>query len=485
MKILAVDDEKPILDWLAHIINNLSFCELVAATNHADDAIQILEKNEIDLLLTDIVMPGMDGLELIRRAHLQNQQIPCILLSNHADFNYAQKALTLGATEYVLKAEITRESLGALLAKYYHQLSKQREEQEKLEAEHFAVFLYREVQELKMNKMAQKYFWSEKNIDVSKPYTLICFSCSGYCDEKIVRLMVKIKNKFRLDHILLVQHHSFRFLGFTEHIGFSDFQKLLDNISQVFGTLGYKKNIYFLSTKEPFEMAYCALYLGFLYSQKASYDYDCGLLTQTKSHEHIEAILKILIYHIQAHKLEHAIEKVDMFFETLKYLDIHYAPQAKNYCEKLLDCLKNDKSWPHNDEVCALKTLQDYRQAALMMTANAQRYYQNQEGRQEIIVEQSHNYIKEHFHEPIFLADVAGNVHISPEYFSRLFREVTGETFSNYLVKLRLSKARELLVNTKMKISEVGKKVGFNSPSYFTKTYRKYMGCCPEEERYP
>jgi len=98
-------------------------------------------------------------------------------------------------------------------------------------------------------------------------------------------------------------------------------------------------------------------------------------------------------------------------------------------------------------------------------------------------IEKALNYIHEHFNEAISLADVAGQVHRSPEHFSRLFKEITGENFSAYLINYRLIQARHLLVNTDLKITEIAFKVGYQNPSYFSRLYKRHMGITPEEER--
>jgi len=98
-------------------------------------------------------------------------------------------------------------------------------------------------------------------------------------------------------------------------------------------------------------------------------------------------------------------------------------------------------------------------------------------------IERALKYIHEHFNEAISLAGVAQQVHRSPEYFSRLFKEVTGENFSVYLINYRLMQAKSLLKNTDLKITEIAYRVGYQNPSYFSRLYKKYMGITPEDER--
>lgn len=98
-------------------------------------------------------------------------------------------------------------------------------------------------------------------------------------------------------------------------------------------------------------------------------------------------------------------------------------------------------------------------------------------------IEKALLYIHEHFDKVISLADVASQVYRSPEYFSRLFKEVTGENFSIYLINYRLTQARTLLINTDFKITDIAHRVGYQNPSYFSRLYKKYMGITPEDER--
>ena len=92
-------------------------------------------------------------------------------------------------------------------------------------------------------------------------------------------------------------------------------------------------------------------------------------------------------------------------------------------------------------------------------------------------------YIHDHYGRPISLAEVAGHVYRSPEYFSRQFKNEIGENFSVYLTLYRLGQAQELLRKSDLLISEVAARVGYNSAGYFSRLYKKYKGIPPEQER--
>lgn len=93
-------------------------------------------------------------------------------------------------------------------------------------------------------------------------------------------------------------------------------------------------------------------------------------------------------------------------------------------------------------------------------------------------------YIDSNYKETISLGDIAKNVFLSQEYFSRLFKDEVGENFSTYLTNYRLSKAEYLLRNSDMKVGQIAMEVGYQNPSYFSKTYKKYKGISPDDDRF-
>ena len=98
-------------------------------------------------------------------------------------------------------------------------------------------------------------------------------------------------------------------------------------------------------------------------------------------------------------------------------------------------------------------------------------------------IEKALTYIECNYKNHISLIDISKHVYLSHEYFSRLFKEEVGENFSAYLNIFRITKGRELLRNTDMKISQVAYEVGYSNAGYFSKNYKKYLGVSPEDDR--
>lgn len=99
-------------------------------------------------------------------------------------------------------------------------------------------------------------------------------------------------------------------------------------------------------------------------------------------------------------------------------------------------------------------------------------------------IEKALKYIDSNYKNHISLMDVSKHIYLSHEYFSRLFKEEVGENFSTYLTIYRIKKAKELIKNTDMKISQIALEVGYSNAGYFSKNYKKYTGISPEEDRY-
>lgn len=92
-------------------------------------------------------------------------------------------------------------------------------------------------------------------------------------------------------------------------------------------------------------------------------------------------------------------------------------------------------------------------------------------------------YIRKHFREALTLESVAGTFNVTPNHFCRVFRQLTGITFKEYLLRLRLEYAMQQLTQTDQSVTEICMESGFNSPSYFSKTFRERFGCAPSAVR--
>lgn len=118
MNILIVDDERIIREWFRMTVDKLGGdCRIIGEAASGEDALEFCRQHQVDLVVTDVKMPGMDGLELIKRLKEEQPGVRSVIFSSYSEFHFAAEALKLGANEYILKAEITLPGLEDILQK--------------------------------------------------------------------------------------------------------------------------------------------------------------------------------------------------------------------------------------------------------------------------------------------------------------------------------------------------------------------------------
>ena len=110
IKIFIIDDETPIRQWIRFCIERSDSCfEVIGEASNGEVGLQALETTETDIVILDIMMPGLNGLEVLTRLKEIRSDLSIIMLTNFAEFKYIQKAVRTGAVEYFLKSENTEE----------------------------------------------------------------------------------------------------------------------------------------------------------------------------------------------------------------------------------------------------------------------------------------------------------------------------------------------------------------------------------------
>ncbi len=105
------------------------------------------------------------------------------------------------------------------------------------------------------------------------------------------------------------------------------------------------------------------------------------------------------------------------------------------------------------------------------------------QGKQQDLIKKSAKFLAEHYADPLSLEQLANQVHLSPSYFSTLFKENTGSSFKEYLNKIRIEESKTLLTNTDYSILDIATAVGFEDQSYFSKVFRRFTGLTPKQYR--
>lgn len=201
---------------------------------------------------------------------------------------------------------------------------------------------------------------------------------------------------------------------------------------------------------------------------------------------------KILVSNIFAHDEHHAVSLFESIVQELRSFDFDV---QRNYVEyifsnihkKIMSLnihLDSELSILQKVSVKSLKTSDELlewgREVIRKMIENLRGNFEFSENS---VINKAKEYINNHYNEDITLSGVANYVFLSSAYFSRLFKKHCNENFSDYLMRVRISKAAYLLENTSMKVYEIADKVGFKTLKYFYKNFKENMGVSPSEYR--
>ncbi len=499
---VVVDDKKMIREGLTkHIPWEELGYRLLGAAQDAAEAISLIEQHCADVLITDIVMPNMNGLELIQAVKLVNPTIKIVILSAYDRFDYAQKAILLGAHCYLTKPVDLDELQEELLT--LKNILKQEEEDRR--QSHLFLHIARsqffdslisgeEKSDDEIRQKAQRlnlYFPKEEYILTELHF---CdHSKKGEIFPQMLRALQKAGETFcvkKESDRAMVLLFPFSSSGLEEQLnGFcAAFQKeklclsvsnprfalteLPDAIRETKRAMEYKvmqkyRTVYFYDkiqklferkmklSPQKEEQLLCSL------SEQDLCKYEScvkELISQYQFRESgeipYEAYLAIIL--CTNHYLEESSESGSPFAGTDRTIhQILLAPGAE----------------------AAQAVFMTFASECFSLLKHNCRKISNQ------IVERAMEYIRDHYPEEITLQRLSQEVYVNPMYLSRLFKEKASISYIDYLTQIRMSHAKKLLEDLSLRIYDISEMVGYESRKHFGKVFKDFTGMSPKDYR--
>ena len=514
MKVFLVDDEIAIRENLR---NSFPWEEkgyqLVGEAPDGEMALPMLRDLNADILLTDIRMPFMDGMELCEEVQRTMPWVEMIILSGYDDFSYAQKAISLGVREYLLKP-VTSAELEDALNRVSRQIEEKRKERENLTAmkerltsgNQFlrdkllaSLFtdegdpedddaLLSQMRGLGINLSANCYTVIDIAFDADGEERLACrnalftmaemsgggvFVCSA---PKGARALVLGD---RPDD---AEERAYSFANSLIHL------PELRQAGHLLISVGETVND-FHAIRQSMKSARHARHL-----QNAERPVDhiiIGINEQKKSDNPLsETELSPLYERLQYAPIGSVESILTEYAESMEpslamgYLRVAALLAARRIIQEAGGNPKEELSDQQIAE--ALRTEGEdglTRLASILRTAMEYRD-RNRAGYGDSAISHARAYLAQHFSDPnLMLQDVAKAVNMSNSRFSTVFAQQSGKTFTEYLTGLRLQRARELLRETDMRSSQIAFEVGYNDAHYFSYLFKKSTGMTPGEYR--
>lgn len=532
IKLFLVEDE---IIMRNGIKNNIDWeTEGIAFVGEASDgelAYPQIQKMELDILITDIKMPFMDGLELTELVRKDFPDMKIIILSGYDDFSYAQKAISLNVTEYLLKP-ITPQKLLESIRKEVKAIEKNREEQEfndltdEVKKERRAlerqIFFRRLIRnEFPMTEALAKGKELGMELSASWYQIILCYidttggSTQMYSEDQntvlqeIGKSMEETGGWYDFDRgtegmAILAMEDSEK--GLKQKV-----QRNLEQMIEVVNKCDHAEYFIGLGSRvnrlrqlgESYDAANRAFAHRYLKAESAVLDSNCLLECPREGDMDIHAVdisrlnRKIISNFLYMGAVDEVPHFINEYLENmgrknvqsvifLQYItmDIYFCIVA--FLEKIGYGIEDvAKEYGDINEVVrkfmTLERVKEYFEKILTGAIELRDGISQKKFSQ--ILKKAKIYMEENYHQELSLNAVAAHVNVSPNYFSTIFSQEMGQTFSEYLTEIRMGKAKELLMTTNKKTSEIAYDVGYKDPHYFSFMFKKTQGCTAREYR--
>lgn len=517
-KVLLADDEVLDLEGMKTFIpwEELGL-EVVDAVNNGFAAYSLLEREKIDILVTDVRMPNMSGLELAQKALEKQEDLRVIFVSGYQDFNYVKQALSLNACSYVLKPMDDKELIDSLV-KVRQDLDKERKTHETQQAykqmipivknEYLLQLLEGELHPRSMEVLESEYgfdrFCWPGRVAVLETDDL-SWKLNPYDDKQRRDFLIEFYGKvialcdgFRIRYVCRITKQRMAFL-LDQEADMSGLNEFIDLAKQSYPftiTVGVGEAAHCLAgLQDSYKKALEALDYKMFYGKGKLIDFHDIRSAEIEDVKNLDIRLDSLFAAMTNYDLVNIYDELEKLFRLARSLHSKFAIHnfAMFLIMKLdgyLHTLNEDlfqllgMELQNLDILLQFETIDDIqswlrrRSFEISEMIHVKKQKKNWKLIHEII-----GYVQQRLHQNITLRDVADQFSFSPNYLGHLFKEDTGKNFSEYVISLRMEKARELLKDNKYKIYEVADQVGYRYLPYFSRQFKDTYGMTPLEFR--
>lgn len=528
--IVIVDDEKKICRLIEYLIDWEALgVQLLGVAYHGISACQMIQEKKPDILLTDICMPGMDGLQLIETARKQNPFLKCIIISGYKDFAYAQQGIRFGVKDYLLKP-INKEELIHTLDKIVKEIVEfKSNDREQIQREATIRSYSHEIkrmylrsyieQKLEMNLEDFSREVQKKNGVESTSEVFRCILIKpdlrykSYTKEGYQLLLDKtkelIKQEFSmldLTIILEVGREGIFVLLLKDILERNDILKISNRIRErIIGLRDLFSGInvtiivgnrikYSTDLCKEIYYARRAIYHRFFIGTNRIIELERGNTEHEKVGKlngEIKKILEAQLDTLEIDSVKQCLEQVKELMistEHLEGIDVKMGLMllAEYYLDNFqkLDDSVEYQQWSERFEeiVEHCVTLEELFEWFLKEIVDLyERMIENIKNRDIRPILYAKQYIEENKNKKIKLEDIAKTVGFSYAYFSSLFKKETGQTLTDYIQNARIQDAKQLLIQKDKNVTEVAALVGYNDVKFFNKQFKKTVGISPNE----
>ncbi len=510
MKIVIVEDEIRIREGIRKLLQKMfAKHEVIGEAENGEEGLELINRLQPDLIITDIRMPVMDGLDMLTILHENKCKSKAVVLSAYSEFTYAQQAIKLNVSEYLLKPIVvgdfaqairniesqyeqeqrekpsTFESLPNIIFSFIFGADSCNQDIQEFLSNKYGIFEYTQLSEilvymgvgykerLKKIKREIEYVFSEKKeyqyciveIPAKKSILIVLY---GYKDAKAAE-------RWFQNIVLMQKRESIQKQNCYGWVNADGIGQLKNSYQLLLGYMDW--NIIFGDT-------IMISYPQITQVQTVACTYPVEL----------ENRVKIAICSFDFDKVLQCFRQFNEYFCDGKI----YSPKEikESYVRFLWSVINVAK------EICAIDYQKLEQQQILQEIMNAHNFYElrkssenlfhlllqretqtEKRDTESLLVKRAQSLIHEFYDAGITLEEISQKLNVTPEYLGTLFHKETGTNFSTCIKEYRMKKAKELLLGTQMKVYEIADKVGYADAKYFSRVFKETTGQLPADYR--
>ncbi len=499
--ILIVDDERIERNGIKFLLKQQGIELNISEATNGKEALEFLASNPVDILLTDVKMPFIDGIELIREAAPIYSNMKMIIFSGYSEFEYAKFAMKMGVTDYILKP-VDPSEFSKTLTKVIKELDDDKvkkaleEETKGFMKEHMLYSLVNGVNPDILNEKSGRlldiefaneygrmilletntnFFGNEGSnireelekivgerihyLNLNPQQSLLLFNGGLNCDYKNIgeRIVTEIENKYREKCYVAIG------------------SEFVDGINQI--AVQFEKLENLMDNK--FYHTVTRVFSDFENDDSESYIQveDDTLMRQMKQDIKMKDIIGLK---------EHLDELSNKYNNHKSFSQVYIKFIFSNLLKDIYNNLPNAKEKELNEEIDRLYRSKDFSDVMEIVNLNTRKLEKIFSSNPQMVhreIESIKKYIYENYDKELSVDQLADQVFMAPSYLSHVFKKETGQNLSKYIKAYRMEKAKEMLEDTHNKIVNISYAVGYSNVSYFCQSFREYFGVSPQKFR--
>lgn len=480
-KVLIADDDFLVRTYLKQLIDwEQQGFSIVGEAKNGQDALELIKNTAPDVVITDICMPIMDGIELIRRLKSENSSCHILVLSSHDDFNYVREALKLGIDDYLLKDNLT--------------------------PKHILDFLQEHIKETGGDRL--NTVTDDELLEIGKEKLradfLTNFTAGAFSAENIAAASSKagINPSFSMAAGILIELRGYRGrkvnLNETlKELGASTVQRFLPSARTVVFKLADFASLWgifvFLDAASKASVNKAVLEISAHLSRKVRSYLDLAMIAGfTNLAPNLASFMQEWTKLVRLNEGffylpqgTYSIAKIPIVNDNIDSIKENIINFSDCCRENLLSSRARQelaaKLKLTAAEIAELKNADDIEELKEL----AESWLKAKDARKNIhpSIAQALTLIETHYKEPLTQPDIAAAVHLNPAYFSTLFKKNVGKGFREFLAERRIDAVKEQLLSSTERIKDIATAIGFEDYPYFCRLFKQLTGLSPQEYR--